>query len=347
MKQQLAVPAVAIALAMAMPGPALAEGVSELDEIVLKNGSRIYGTVTSSEEGAIEIETDFAGTLTVNPDEVESLYTRGSMVVQMKDGTVIRDQPIEVEKERIVVTDTAGREMDYAVADILHINPEPWELGDGYKWWGLVNFAFKFQRGNTDTDDLDYKLDSFWRSLEDRYTLRAWGDLDKSNGVTNADNWTVLGKYDYFLSDKSYWGINALVESDEFKDLDLRYYAGPYYGRQWYETDLFTFSTEIGLVYTWEEFIVAEDQDYPGANWNIHMSSNYLGGDSRLYLDQIGIWDLDDMGDVVVKTTIGLGFPLLFGLEGAAEAVWEYDSGAQSGVDELDETYALRIGYAW
>ena len=82
-------------------------------------------------------------------------------------------------------------------------------------------------------------------------------------------------------------------------------------------------------------------------NWNIHAQSNYLGGDSRLYVDHIGIWDLDNTDDIILNTTFGLAFPLLFGLEGAAEILLEYDSGAVEGVEDLDQTYSLRIGYRW
>ena len=35
------------------------------------------------------------------------------------------------------------------------------------------------------------------------------------------------------------------------------------------------------------------------------------------------------------------------GFEAAAEILWEYDSGAVDNVDEMDETYSLRIGYTW
>ena len=34
-------------------------------------------------------------------------------------------------------------------------------------------------------------------------------------------------------------------------------------------------------------------------------------------------------------------------VEAAAEVLWEYDSGAVEGVEELDETYSFRIGYTW
>ena len=129
--------------------------------------------------------------------------------------------------------------------------------------------------------------------------------------------------------------------------MDLRAYGGPYYGREFYTESIFSLQGEAGLSYVTEDFITAEDQEYLGATWDVHVSSDYLGGDSRLYIDHIGLWNLKDTEDIILNTTFGLSFPLLGNLEGAAEIVLEYDSGAVEGVEELDQTYRFRVGYAW
>ena len=103
----------------------------------------------------------------------------------------------------------------------------------------------------------------------------------------------------------------------------------------------------LGLAYVSEDFIVAESQEYPGAHWDINLDSDYLGGDSRLYIQQAGIWNLKDTEDVVLNTTFGMSFPLLGNLEAAAEVLLEYDAGAVEGVEELDQTIKFRIGYTW
>lgn len=66
-----------------------------------------------------------------------------------------------------------------------------------------------------------------------------------------------------------------------------------------------------------------------------------------MYIGQLGVWNLDETSDFIVNTTFGLSFPLLWGLEAAAEILLEYDAGAVQGVEKLDETYALRLGYRW
>ena len=275
------------------------------------------------------------------------MNTDGPTTLVLADESVVEDQPLEVLDSEVVVASGTSESRSYAIEDLMVVNPEDWELGRGYKWSGLVSFAFAIERGNSKTDELDYKLDTNWRSDDDRYTLKLDGEIDEANDQKNADNWTVQAKYDNFFSDYSYWGLQALAEQDEFADLDLRYLIGPYIGREFFTDPIFVFSAEAGISYVNEDFITAPDQEYPAANWAFHMSSDYLGGDSRLYFDQIGIWNVDETSDLIVNSTFGLGFPLLFGFEAAAEIILEYDSGAVEGIEELDETYNLRLGYAW
>jgi putative salt-induced outer membrane protein YdiY len=314
------------------------------DRIVLKNGSTILGTVTTTRDGVVSIDTDFAGSLEIAQDQIVAMQTASSAVIQLADGRVLDEQPIVIKEEKII----AGSGATYALTDLAVVNPEPYELGIGYQWTGLTNFAWALERGNSDTDELDYRLDTQWLSDDDRYTVRINGEIDEANEQKSADNWSIIGKYDYFLdTDSWYVGVNASAEQDEFADLDLRYYVGPYVGHQFFDTDLIFLEGELGLAYVNEDFISAPDQDYPGANWSVEASSNYLGGDSRLYLGHVGIWNLDQTSDIILNTTIGLAFPLLYNFEAAAEILLEYDSGAVEGIEELDQTYSIRIGYAW
>jgi len=342
-------PAVAVMLILLILSPFVAAqeeaaAAPPPDRIVLKNGSTILGTITATRDGIVSVDTDFAGSLEIAQDQVLTLETTEPAVLQLADGKVLDAQPIVISDEQIV-DGSSGQ--SFALADLAVVNPEPYELGIGYKWSGLVNVYMVLERGNSDTDELDYKLETQWLSTDDRYTVRVSGEIDEANDTEIADNWSVIGKYDYFLDGPWYVGGNIAAESDDFADLDLRYYMGPYLGRNFYDTDLLFLEAELGLAYVNEDFIVAEDQEYPGANWEVHFSSNYLGGDSRLYVDHIGIWNLDETSDIILNTTFGLAFPLLFSIEAAAEIVLEYDSGAVEGVEELDQTYGFRIGYTW
>lgn len=334
-------------VAVALAAGALSGNAVAADEIVLKNGSRILGTVTGVRDGVVTVDTEFAGTLKVQQDQVESLSSSEPIVLKLADGTVVEESSLRVEEETLLLASDNAPDATYPLTDLAISNPQPWELGQGYRWKGQISLALEMQRGNTDTDELDYGIESIWRSLEDRYTLRFDGEEDEANGIKNAENWTALGKYDRFLEGPLYWGVNASAEHDKFSDLDLRYYVGPYIGRQFHERPLLTLSAEVGGVYVDEDFIVAEDQDYLGMNWSVDATSNYISEDSQLYLKHTGIWNLDQTEDVILDLTLGLSFPLLFNIDGAAEILLEYDSGLPPEVDNLDQTYRFRVGYSW
>ena len=102
------------------------------DEIILKNGSKVLGTVTSARDGVLTVETDFAGTLSISSEKVLSVHTEGEFVVQMADGQIIRDKPITMEGDLIIITEGNGDQLSYAITDIQLINPEEWELGNGF-----------------------------------------------------------------------------------------------------------------------------------------------------------------------------------------------------------------------
>ena len=79
-------------------------------------------------------------------------------------------------------------------------------------------------------------------------------------------------------------------------------------------------------------------------NWNLTGESNILGGDSRLYLRHVGIVGFDLGDEILIKTTAGLAFPLVFGFQAAAEISFDYDASLEQ---EIDQKYSFRVGYAW
>ena len=140
-----------------------------------------------------------------------------------------------------------------ALVDIDVMNPEAWEQGRGFKWTGDTSAALAVARGNTDTNELDIAINTVLKSIKDRYTLN--GSIDKDDTGSNvsdvrtdtADKWKLLGKYDYYLkNDRNYLGFNLAVESDALADIDIRTYAGPYFGRVLLDNDTITLDGELG-----------------------------------------------------------------------------------------------------
>jgi len=323
-------------------------GAASADVMVMKNGSRLVGEVVSAEAGYVVFSTPFADEIKIKGENIEKITTDNPVTLKMTDGTIYRDrQLVSTEEGTQVIAADAAPEF-FKPGEIAFVNPDPWLLGDGYKWFGEVNTAAVIERGNTDSDELDADFNSVWRSLDDRYTLRGSYEVDKNDGDKTKNQWRLRGKYDIFSNQDpdTYYGGQLVFFHDEFADLDLRTTAGPYIGRQFYESSLLTLSGELGVVYVDEQYDVAEDDDYYGSNWELNLTSDIIPK-TELYVLQVGVLNFDDVDGLLVDTIVGIKFPLLYGFQTAFEAVYEYDGGAVDGTDDTDETYSFKLGYTW
>jgi hypothetical protein len=267
------------------------------------------------------------------------------VTLQMEDGAVLNTNSFVVSSKTLTLDEHA--EATYALNQLLRINPEPWELGRGYRHTGLASSALSLQRGNTVLDEFNYKVDTRWTGLHDRFTLKLQGEIREANGERNAENWMITGKYDRLQRGEYYWGITTSAEQNPFADLNLRTAIGPYVGRSLLKNTPFVLEIETGLSQVKEDFSDERNRNYVGLTWSVRSESDYLGNDSRLYVDHKGIKNLADRNNLILNTTVGLAFPLLGRIQGATEVVLDYNSGAAAGTEELDQTYRFRLGYSW
>ncbi|MFT4872884.1 DUF481 domain-containing protein, partial [Congregibacter sp.] len=246
-----------------------------VDRIELRDGSIVMGTFQDADGGKVKIETAYAGTLEIDQSAIVAMTVESDLVLQMEDGSVLEIPGLEVADEQLTLEQQANK--NYALAELTRINPEPWELGDGYNFGGLASFGYDSQSGNTETDELTYRFETRWESLVDRYRAEAYGEINEANGIKNAENWTARGRYDRIQTGDWYWGGGVSAEQDLFADLDLRTSIGPYIGRKFFTDPVFALEAETGLAYITEDFISDEDREYLGSTWDVRMQSNYLG----------------------------------------------------------------------
>ena len=90
-----------------------------------------------------------------------------------------------------------------------------------------------------------------------------------------------------------------------------------------------------------------ETEQHAGLSWNLDMKSNVLGQGTQSYLNQIGVWNLEDNTDIMVHTRIGIMVPLLSKIALNAEVKLEYDSGAPADIEALDQTFKFGLRYRW
>ncbi|MDH3900925.1 MAG: DUF481 domain-containing protein [Gammaproteobacteria bacterium] len=334
-----------LALALLMPA-----GNTLADELLMKDGSRLFGEVLKRENGTLDFKTSYAGVIKVKWSEVSELHADKPMKLLLDDESTRTAQHIKTSEDGIYLDDDIEPDLaepSLAQSELAFINPDPWRTGEGYKLSGQINFALEKERGNTDTDEIDIDGDLIWRFRHDRFKMFGELERDRNNNKKTKDKWKLNNSYDHFLTKKWYAGAFLGLEHDKFADLNLRTIVGPKMGYQWFEGKAMNLSTEAGPLYTDEDFDTAEDDDYLALGWGINFDKYLFKEFMQFYHRQNGLWSMDDTSNLVWNTWTGLRFPLVLGFVASTEMQIEYDSGAPNDVDEVDTTYTLKLGYTW
>ena len=325
----------------------------------------VYGEITDIHDGELYVTTELMGDVTIALSSI--LYLESDRDIEL---LTTEQEKLALPSFMIVDGEVVLDDADNLTLDQLDVaNPEEWEQGRGYLITGRVTSSIEYNRGNTETDNLNLDAETILESLRDRITLRA--DYEESSALVlnkdddgnaildadgneakisqdTADNWRVEGKYDYFLSDpRNYLGFNVGLHADQFANVDRRTYASAYVGRKILTRDTLTFDAELGLLYVDTDFAVSEDDSYTGLNINLNGEAQLFDSRVTLYFRQANIVNLQSTEKSIYRTKVGLRFPLFLGLEGAAEATADYDGGAADGKEKLDKTLKFRIGYTW
>ena len=309
------------------------------DVLIMKNGDRLTGEVVTKTGDNLTFKTPYGEPFVIDWHEVKTLNS---------------DEPIKIiNEDDLSVTET--KEIDESSpyysdkprARKYTFNPEPWRLGEGTKFSGRVNVLFDFNRGNTDTDEMDVDFLLEARNLKNRYTLNGFIEDDEANGVTTNKNTNIRADYDRFIDQKTYLTASTNYEKDELADLDRRMTYGGGIGYQFLDDDKKNLSLEAGPAWVDENFIVAPNNEYWAGQWQLKYEHYIITDRLQFYHRQVGTWNMEDTDDVLLDAWLGLRAPIYHGIIASLEYLVEYNSTAPSGTKDADETYGVKLGYQW
>jgi len=318
------------------------------DELIMKDGSRLMGTVVKEDGGVIDFKTSYAGTIKVKWQEVSEMITDEPITVLMEDHATIETKNVKNTEAGLVLSDDSGSTSEtVSPSEVAYINPEPWRLGKGMRWTGRVNVDLNYERGNSDKDEYHGDWTTTFRWRDDRLKFNGDYEREKSNDVLTDDNWRINGRYDHFVTEKFFYGGTLGLEHDRPADLQRRTIVGPLVGYEFYESTEMNLDVAGGPMYVNEEFYDADNRDYLALGWNVDFDRFLIPGRMQFYHRHRGLLEPGDTDNFVWDGWTGFRFPIYAGIVATTEILVEYDGGAPEGVDNTDTTYNLKLGYQW
>jgi putative salt-induced outer membrane protein YdiY len=328
----------------------LLAAASSADEVTLKNGDRLTGTLVEITKDKLVLKTDYAGDLKLDRASIASIRTDAPVTVVLADGSRFERKLEPAEPGIVKFADAPGAPSIGAVPldQVGEVNPPKKEI----KWTGAAALGADFTRGNTRNDRIHMLIDAVRRTDEDRLTVDAGWNYARSRAKdSNKDETTernVFGavKYDYFFTEKFFGYGQTRAEGDKFKDLELRYTAGLGVGYQWVEEDNLKFYTEGGLSYFYENFTNAPTDDYLAARLAYRLDWTPVDWLTFIH-DTEWFPSLADKDDQFVRTDFTVRVPIAGHLKAEASAMYEWDNTPSPDSKRLDEKYLIGIAYTF
>ena len=211
------------------------------DQVILKNGDRLSGTIIKSDNESLIMKSEFAGEVKIQWTAIEQLSSDRPVYVILKDGQTIFGTVsgargrIEVQtkdaglvattKESIQLMRSEAEQTAYlAEVDRLR-NP-----GLGDLWTGSADAGLSLTRGNSETLTVAIGAQAARTTTRDKTSVYFASLLAKNSttgeSITTANALRGGFRYDFNLSRRIFAFGSTDMEHDKFQDLDLRLVLG-------------------------------------------------------------------------------------------------------------------------
>ena len=234
------------------------------DEVILKNGDRITGTVVELAGGKLSIKTEYAGTIKIDWAQVDTFATDAPVYVKIGESQV---RATVLSAGDGTVTLSSEDPVDAGPVEISRMSEMSYEKKPAVRVSGRINLGASSSSGNTNNENLHFNAEIVARSAHNRFVAGGRVNTAETNDVQTESNWLAYLKYDHFISKKWYATANMDAENDKFRDINLRTTIGLGTGYQFFDDDRTELAIELGVNYVNTDFILAVDQDYPAGRW--------------------------------------------------------------------------------
>jgi hypothetical protein len=323
------------------------------DELILKDGSRIVGKVVSMESKKLVFDTSFAGKITIEWGQIDSIRTDEVIEVTLDDKKVFVGKGVETDDGLLFLEIEKGSEKKpIPMAHIKTLkNPEP---PPSWKFTGRLDFSFSRERGNTDKDRTYLDGEMMLKKVPHRFKSAFELKLEKSFDKTTEDKGFFTLSYDRFVSERWYIFGRLFAQRDEFSDLSVLTIGSVGPGYQFWKSDKKNLYIEIGPGYVWEKYTTEQvnfenndEREYIAAVWTLGFDIWLFEKKLQPFHFNSGSISLDDASVWRIKTQTGIRFPLVYKLYTSLQYNYDWVNSPADGKRKYDEALMLKLGWKW
>ena len=288
----------------------LVKELNHANQIHLKNGDVLHGKLININESGIVWHSDTFGLITIPVEN--ALESPGEKSFQKR-----------------------------ALAQ----NTEPSEKNPPF-YGGSVSLNGSASSGNQERKNWD--LDATLQRTKNQ--LRQIGTFEYEShsldGRQAENSFDITYTADWFFEQHWFWRNEVSLGADENRSLDQIFSVGSALGRQFWDDNNSSLSTEFGLLWMTEKQINGIEKEHMTLNWSVDYSK-MLWNKITVY-HQHDLWiSAQDINDNQAEIDIGIKIPLISDLFTEIKFEWIFDNQPAQGSDKLDNKYSIGINYVW
>lgn len=319
------------------------------DEITLKDGSRLIGTIIKLRDGNLILQTEHLGKVTIDSSGIEGIQTNQINGIAMNDLSPHLGTLKYSEGQQQVILER-GDARPLALTDLSLIWPADKEMPKPEKLWhAQIDLGINGASGNSDRFSFLGRSEVTRKTDINKLLLYLQGYYAEDNGIRSHNEFKTGARYEW-KADQRWSAYTRLeFEEDEFEALDLR--STLVFGASYkvLQKPKQTLNTRLGVGYQREDFEIAPSEDKAildfGYDYMLKIRNwAKLTHDLTYYA---GLESPTEEFRIVMNT--GAEVPL------TASQNWklkvgvkhEYDDEPLPTVEDLDTIYYLNLGYGW
>lgn len=336
---------------------------AEADEILLKNGDKITGTIINKTGDTLEIKTEYSDKISIKWGAIESFSATEPVLLTFKNkeemtGTteIAPENSLAVKKEGVYLTEPIP------LAEIEEINKKFFS--------GQVNAGGALFAGNTQRQSYNLNADLVVRGRDDRVSFggqfnyansKSRNSTGSKETILDARNFQLYGDYAHFFSDVWYGYAHGLFTNDRLQDIKLRSAFGIGAGYQIFATGDLNLSVEAGPDYVNVDFYDfpykcerqlatdptackrLKDRNDIAGRWSVRYDQWVWNRSVQFFHMHEGLASRD----LFVRTRTGFRVPLWYGFQFVNEIQVDYFSKPASDKEKFDTRYIFNIGYGF
>src|ERR1700733_9273955 len=202
------------------------------DQVTLKNGDRLTGTVVKSDGKTLVLHTEAAGEVTIKFKAVQEIKSDEELHVSLKNGKTAVGLVTTIDGKIEIPDKTAGTvEAPQGDVTLIRNDSEQKAYDDSlhpglmHGWNGGLNVGFSVARGNSETENLALAFNAIHPTLNDKITLYASTINTKNDLATPSDVASLQQggiRYDRNVAPRVFVFAGADFMANALQELDLR-----------------------------------------------------------------------------------------------------------------------------